>query len=88
MDGEIAIDVRTARLIRLRVYADGKAEPVGKAGDRRRFRLLIAIVEATDAVARVVPPEAVTVGYASEYRAPNRPYSRDTPRIGWAGLCR
>jgi hypothetical protein len=70
IEGEITLDVRTARLIRFRAYADGKAERVGKTGDRRRFRLLIAMVEATDAVARVVPPEAVTVGYASEYRSP------------------
>jgi hypothetical protein len=70
IEGEITIDGNSARLIRFRAYADGKAERVAKTGDRRSFRLLIAMVEATDVTAQVVPPEAVTVGYASEYRSP------------------
>jgi hypothetical protein len=70
MDGEITIDGSSARLIRFRAYADAQAERVDKTGDRRSFRLRIGMVEATDGVARVVPPEAVTAGYASEYRSP------------------
>jgi hypothetical protein len=63
IDGEIAINTEKVEVARFRAYASGKAYGDGTYtpnAPKGAFNLVVAMIEARDAVARVVPPEAVS----------------------------
>jgi hypothetical protein len=64
IEGELDVDVSTARVLRFRAFGDGSAGGAGPGTPHPppgRFRLIVAMVEAKpdDAAARTIPPEAV-----------------------------
>jgi hypothetical protein len=67
IEGELDIDTRTARIVRCRLLAEGQAwsdatyNPVA-APPQGRYPIATAIVEATDDLARRVPPEQAAAG--------------------------
>jgi hypothetical protein len=74
IDGELELDEAAARVTRFRAYSRGQAWGAGSQTPfppPGRFTLHIAMVEGTDEIARIVPPEAVSTRLGDErYRDP------------------
>ena len=63
VEGQFDIRISDARIVRFRAFGDGKAWGSGTYtpnAPRGRYTLQVAMVEAHDAIARIVPPEAVS----------------------------
>lgn len=72
LDAEIEIDEKASRVVRFRAFAGGEAwgaSTYTPGAPEGKFTLLIAMIEATDEVAKAVPPQGINWG--GEYWRPN-----------------
>ena len=74
IEGEMDVDAAAQQVTRFRAFADGKAWGAGTYTPNQppgRYRLVTAFHEATDPIARIVPPEEVaTFNRDTRYRRP------------------